>query len=77
MEVERMKKLSHLFIAIAVLLSNIMCAVVAFNYRGMLCGIEHLCYSAPAGVAFLSAIPFGIGIIICAVIAYTLHKKSG
>ena len=28
-----MKKLSYLFIAIAILLSDIMCAVVAFNYR--------------------------------------------
>ena len=65
-----MKKLSYLFIAIAILLSNIMCSVVAFNYRDMLCGI------APASVAFLSAIPFGIGIIICAVVAYTLYKKS-
>ena len=68
-----MKKLSYLFIAIAILLSNIMCSVV---YRDMLCGIEHLGYSAPASVAFLSAIPFGIGIIICAVVAYTLYKKS-
>jgi hypothetical protein len=47
-----MKKLSYLFIAIAILLSNIMCSVVAFNYRDMLCGIEHLGYSAPASVAF-------------------------
>ena len=43
-----MKKLSYLFIAIAILLSDIMCAVVAFNYRDMICGIEHSCYSAPA-----------------------------
>ena len=71
-----MKKLSYLFIAIAILLSNIMCSVVAFNYRDMLCGIEHLGYSAPASVAFLSAIPFGIGIIICAVVAYTIYKMS-
>ena len=73
--VKRMKKLSYLFIAIAILLSDIMCFVIAYNYRDMLCGIEHACYSAPANVAFLSAIPFGIGIIICAVVAYTLHKK--
>ena len=71
-----MKKLSYLFIVIAILLSDIMCAVVAFNYRGMLCGIEHSCYSAPAGFAFLSAIPFGIGIIISAVVAHILYKKS-
>lgn len=71
-----MKKLSYLFTALAIVLSDIMCAVVAFNYRDMLCGIAHSCYSAPANVAFLSAIPFGIGIIICAVVAYTLHKKA-
>ncbi|MFQ9678861.1 MAG: hypothetical protein ACLRZH_00945 [Ruthenibacterium lactatiformans] len=47
-----MKKLSYLFIAIAILLSNIMCSVVAFNYRDMLCGIEHLGYSAPARLRF-------------------------
>lgn len=70
-----MKKLSYLFIAITILLSDIMCAVVAFNYRDMLCGIEHSGYSAPASVAFLFAIPFGVGIIICAVVAYALHKK--
>ena len=71
-----MKKLSYLFTALAIVLSDMMCFVVAYNYRGMLCGIEHLGYSAPASVAFLSAIPFGIGIIICAVVAYTLYKKS-
>ena len=71
-----MKKLSYLFIAIAILLSNIMCSVVAFNYRDMLCGIEHLGYSAPASVAFLSAIPFGIGIIICAVVAYKINDST-
>lgn len=56
-----MRKLSHLFSAVAILLSDVMCAVVAFGYRDMLCGIEHSCYSAPASVAFLYAIPFGIG----------------
>ena len=71
-----MKKLSYLFIVLAILLSDLMCAVVAFNYRDMLCGIAHSCYSAPANVAFLCAIPFGIGIMICAVAAYTLYKKA-
>ena len=63
-----MKKLSYLFIAIAILLSNIMCSVVAFNYRDMLCGIEHLGYSAPASVAFLSAFPFVFVIFFCGVV---------
>ena len=71
-----MKKLSFLFAAAAIVLSDVMCAVVAFTYRDMPCRIEASCYSAPAGVAFLSAIPFGIGIIICAAAAYMFHKKA-
>ena len=53
-----------------------MCAVVAYLYRDMLCGIAHDCYSAPAGVAFLYAIPFAAGIIICAALACVLKKKA-
>lgn len=71
-----MKKLSYLFIALAILLSDIMCVVVAYNYRGMLCGIEHAGYSAPAGTAFLYAIPFVAGITVCAVLAIRFQKKS-
>ena len=63
-----MGKLSHLFSAVAILLSDVMC--------DMLCGIEHSCYSAPASVAFLYAIPFGIGIAVCSLVAYILHKRS-
>ena len=70
-----MKKAAIVFAIIAILLSDIMCAFVAFVYRDALCGIEHLGYSAPAGVAFLYAIPFAIGIIICAVIAVVFFRK--
>lgn len=72
-----MKKLSILFSALAVLLSDMMCAVVAYNYRDMLCGIEHMGYSAPAGTAFLYAVPFVAGIVICIVLAVIFHKKAG
>ncbi len=71
-----MKKLSYLFTALAILLSDIMCAIVAYNYRGMLCGIKHMGYSAPAYVAFVYAIPFLAGIIICVILAIIFHKKS-
>ena len=33
------------------------------KYKDMLCGIEHLGYSAPASIAFLYSIPFLLGII--------------
>ena len=71
-----MKKLSYLFVTLAVLLSNIMCAVVAYNYRGMLCGIKHMGYSAPAYVAFIYAIPFLAGIIVCVILTILFYKKS-
>lgn len=74
-ECDRVKKLSYLFMALAVVLSDIMCFVVAYNYRGMLCGIEHEGFSAPAGIAFVCGIPFAVGIVVCAVVAYILYKK--
>lgn len=71
-----MKKLSNLFTALAIILSDIMCLVVAYNYRDMLCGIEHSGYSAPASVAFLNAIPFVVGIILCIVLANRFRKEK-
>ncbi len=71
-----MRKLSYLFGAIAVLLSDIMCFAVAYNYRDILCGIEHAGFSAPASLAFIYALPFLIGIVICVVLAVRFHKKS-
>ena len=71
-----MKKLSYLFTALAILLSNIMCAVVAYSYRDMLCCIKHYGCSAPAYVAFVYAIPFLVGIIVCVVLAIVFYKKS-
>jgi hypothetical protein len=70
-----MKKMSVCFGALAILLSNIMCVVVAYNYSDMLWGIQYAGYSAPVWTAFLSAIPFVIGIAICIVLAIIFKKK--
>lgn len=70
-----MKTMSTVFGMLAILLSDIMFAVVAFNYRDMLCGIEHAGYSAPASSAFLYAIPFAVGIVVCAILAIKFRKK--
>ena len=70
-----MKKLSIIFGILAVLLSDIMCAVVAYNYCDMLWGGQYAGYSAPASTAFVYAIPFVIGIIVCVVLALTFWKK--
>jgi len=71
-----MKKISLLLTIIALILSHIMCFVVAWNYRDMLCGIAHSCYSAPAEMAFLTAIPYAVGIMICGILAYIFRRKA-
>lgn len=71
-----MKKLSVVFGLFAIILSNVMCAVVAFNYRDMLCGIQHSSYSAPAWVAFLSAIPYAVAIAVCVILSVVFKKRS-
>lgn len=64
-----------MFICFAILLSDMMCAVVAFNYGKMLWGTENAGYSAPAQTAFLWAIPFLIGIVICIIVAVIAYKR--
>ena len=71
-----MKIVGYLFAALAIVLSDIMCVVVAYSYRGMLCGIEHAGYSAPASIAFLYAIPFMIGIVICVILAVRFTRRA-
>ena len=74
--VMRMKKLSVIFGVSAVLLSDIMCAVVTYNYCNLLWGGRYAGYGAPAGTAFLYAVPYVIGIIVCGVLALTFRKKA-
>lgn len=71
-----MKKMSNVFLALAVLLSDVMCAVVAYNFCRMQWGIRYAMYSAPAWVAFLYVIPFVIGIVLCIVVAVVLKRKG-
>ena len=69
-----MKKLSIVFGILVVLLSHVMCAVVAYDYAYLKYS-NHL-HSAPAWVALFEAIPFLIAITVCAVIAAILKKKT-
>lgn len=71
-----MKRLSMVFVILAVLLSDVMCAAVAYNYCDMLWGIKYAGYSAPAYVAFFTAIPYAIGIIVCVILAIFFKKKK-
>ncbi len=71
---KKYKYLSYIFIALAILLSDVMCATVAYDYCAMQRGMN----SAPASVAFLLAIPYAIGIAICVILAWVFcirHRK--
>ena len=71
-----MKKLQHLFLTLALILSHLMCIIVAYNYRDMLCGIEHSGFSAPAEMAFLGIIPYAAVILLCGILVYVCKKKA-
>ena len=66
------RRLSVIFAALGVLLFGAMCAVTAYNYAAL---ERCVVCSAPASTAFLLAIPFALGIIVCAVLAFVLRRK--
>lgn len=71
-----MKKLSILFGALAVLLSDVMCAVVTYTYRDLTWGCRYAGYGTPAGAAFVYAVPYGAAIAVCVVLAVVLGKRA-
>lgn len=72
-----MKTLSTVFRVLAVLLSDVMCVVVAYAYCDMVWGIRYAGYSAPAGTAFFLGIPYAVGIVVCVILAIFFRKKAG
>ena len=71
-----MRKISNIFIILAIILSNVMCAVVAYGYSNLQWGGKYAGYSAPPWVAFYYAIPYGMGIMICVIVAIVLRKRE-
>lgn len=69
------RRLARIFAALAVLLSHLMCAVVAYNYCALDWGGRYAGYSAPASTAFLLCIPYAGGIALCAAAARLFYKK--
>ena len=71
-----MKKIYNIFIILAVLLSDVMCAVVAYNFGILYLGGKYGMCSAPTWVAFLYGIPFVIGIVVCVIVAVVIKKRK-
>ena len=73
------KMLTKLFVVLAVILSDVMCTIVAYNYCSLKYSnpsFQRTITSAPASVAYLYAIPFIIGIVVCLILALIFYKKS-
>ena len=71
-----MKKISTIFAALAILLTNIMCVVVTNLCTSGYHAEKHHLTSAPWEVGFLFAIPFAVAIIACSLVAYIAKKKA-
>ena len=65
-----------IYLLSAVILSDVMCAVVAYNYCALQWGGQYAGYSAPASTAFLYIIPYGLGIVFCIILALFFYKKQ-
>ncbi len=70
-----MKKLSILFALLAILLSDVMCAVVFYSYAELVWCAEYGATSAPPSIAFLLSIPFLLGIAALALLSVFFRKK--
>ena len=71
-----MKKLSVCFWVLAALLSDLTCAVAAWNVCDMSWGIRYAGYSAPVWTGLLPAIPYALGAAVCVVLALVCKKKA-
>ena len=71
-----MEKLSTIFAALAILLTNIMCVVVTNLCTSGYHAEKHHFTSAPWEVGFLFIIPFAVAIIACSIVSYTAKEKA-
>ena len=71
-----MKKISTIFAALAILLTNIMCVVVTNLCTSGYHAEKHHFTSAPWEVGFLFIIPFAIAIVACSIVSYIAKKKA-
>ena len=72
---KRSQGLNRICMVIAILLSDAMCAVVGYEYCALQWGGRYGECSAPPSVAFLYAIPFAVGILLCMILLWIFHKK--
>lgn len=67
-------RLYQLLIILIFIFSHTMCAVIAYNWAFMECGIRYRGYSAPASTALFSGFPYFIALLCCMILALLLRK---
>ncbi|MGM9618553.1 MAG: hypothetical protein ACI3W8_01765 [Oscillospiraceae bacterium] len=67
---------SRVFAVLALLLSHTMCAVVAYEYCALDWGGRCALTSFPPSTAFLLAVPYGCGILLCALLALFFRRGA-
>ena len=72
----KFKMLSRIYIALAILLSDVMCAAVSYEYCALQWGGKYEGWSAPPSVAFIYVIPFAAGIVFCVALSRLFYKKA-
>lgn len=71
-----MKRAEGILKGVVLALSHAMCAVVAWNYCSLLWAGRYAGASAPAYIAFLSAIPFALGIAVCLLLIHFVRRRK-
>lgn len=69
------KFLGSFFAFCTFVFSNVMCAVIAYNYCALEWGGEYAGYSAPPSTAFVLAIPWLLLILLSCLLSYYFFKK--
>ena len=72
----KFKILSRTCIVLAIILSDIMCVVVGYEYCALQWGGRYAGWSAPPSTAFVYAVPFAGGIVLCMILSRLLHKRA-
>lgn len=65
-----------LFALLALALSHLMCAVVAYQYCALEWAGRYAGASAPPSVALLSLIPYSLGVAGCALLAWYFFRRG-
>lgn len=73
---KKFKYLSALFGILAILLSDVMCAVAAYNYCALQWGGRYEGWSAPPSTALVLVLPtYGAGIAVCVILWRLFRRK--